>query len=600
MLSRAASALIQLRFRLHSIDRMGSVTLGCATAAGVMALPWLIQSGRLSSLASHVRPAALTSPCVSAAWLLVALAVGAPWVAARSRKVRWHPWLMLAGAALAAWMGWTAWRVAGRAALPTHSAWLSASVAAVLAFGTLIAERACAAHVDGTPERIITLWLRLPLATLVVAGATDGFCAVSSFAPAWPMRGVAAFVFVLACEMAVRASLIWFSSPHVGFGACPVDSALVRILHWDRATVATLNDTWRKHIGLDLRQNWALHTVWRLLPLACMLFALAGWLSSGVVVLRPDERGVYERLGRPSAVWQPGLHMGLPWPLGLVRRVENGTIHETVVSGGEVPHGRIDEVGEASPDRLWDVVHAGETTQVIAGAAGQSQDFQLVSADIRLNYRIGLSDEAARDALFRTVDPMATLQVLAGREVVLFLASRTLEALLDERQTTAREALRDAIQHRLDAAHSGIELTAVVIEAIHPPAAAAAAWHAVQAAQIEAQTLVARAHGSAAEQVGAAREQAASMISGAAAVAVDTRAQAQVQATGFAADVAASRTDGAAGAAFRFEYRMHRLMRGLANAHFTVLDARLAGERSAVVDLRDERTSGEAGSRAGY
>jgi regulator of protease activity HflC (stomatin/prohibitin superfamily) len=192
------------------------------------------------------------------------------------------------------------------------------------------------------------------------------------------------------------------------------------------------------------------------------------------------------------------------------------------------------------------------------------------------------------------------LRAFATREVVLYLASRTLDAILDERQTTARDALRGAIQLRLDAAHSGIELTAVVIEAIHPPAGAAAAWHAVQAAQIEAQTLVARAHGAAAEQIGAASEQAASLIAGADAAAADSRAQANVQGIGFAADSAASRADEAAGVAFLFEYRMHRLASGLANKHLTVLDARLAAQRGAVVDLREARPSSDTGNRAGY
>jgi hypothetical protein len=70
-------------------------------------------------------------------------------------------------------------------------------------------------------------------------------------------------------------------------------------------------------------------------------------------------------------------------------------------------------------------VHQGETNQVIAVASGERQNFQIVSADVRLDYRIGLSDAAARASLYRADDLPGTARAIANREVVRYLASHT-------------------------------------------------------------------------------------------------------------------------------------------------------------------------------
>ncbi len=58
-----------------------------------------------------------------------------------------------------------------------------------------------------------------------------------------------------------------------------------------------------------------------------------------------------------------------------------------------------------------------------------------------------------------------------------------------------------AVQKDMDALNSGVEILAVIVEAIHPPAGASNAFHGVQAAQISAEALVARERGKAAEEM---------------------------------------------------------------------------------------------------
>ncbi|MCT6593185.1 SPFH domain-containing protein, partial [Pantoea dispersa] len=65
--------------------------------------------------------------------------------------------------------------------------------------------------------------------------------------------------------------------------------------------------------------------------------ALSGWLLTGVHEIPLHGRGIYERFGKPVQVFGPGLHAGLPWPLGRVISVENGVVHELATSVGDKP-----------------------------------------------------------------------------------------------------------------------------------------------------------------------------------------------------------------------------------------------------------------------
>jgi regulator of protease activity HflC (stomatin/prohibitin superfamily) len=91
-------------------------------------------------------------------------------------------------------------------------------------------------------------------------------------------------------------------------------------------------------------------------------------------------------------------------------------------------------------------------------------------------------------------------------------AARTLEALLGENRAAMAERLRAAVQAQLDRAGSGIDLLAVVIEAIHPPAGVADAYHAVPAAETMARAELASAHGNAIALRSQARQSAAAQL----------------------------------------------------------------------------------------
>jgi len=526
------------------------------------------------------------------------------------RAIRWQPWAVLVCVALSVAVASLAWwapvQFALAAVLRPPSAALIAGVAAfALAFGTLVAELFFSMHAErGRAWASLANVLRAALLTALVAAVCAVLLAYADVAPVWPVRALTAFSAAIALEFALRAVFSWFAPPHTRRGDASVpDSLMASLLRLRPSPLARFSTQLRNRYGIDLRQNWVLQSVVRLLPAALGTIVVCAWLLTGVVMLGPEQRAVYERFGAPVAVWQPGLHAALPWPFGKARAIDNGAVHQLVVSGSP------DDPMAASPlvpadaqtpdqlNRLWDVVHDGETSQVIAGASGDRQNFQIVSADVRLDYRIGLSDAAARASLYRTDDVPQAVRAIANREVVRYLTSHTLGSLLETRQTVMADTIRRAVQAQLDRPASGIDVVAVVIESVHPPSRASGAWHSVQAAQIRAQASVSKARGLAAQALGDAQQQAETAITQADAQAADITSAALVQQTSFSADMIAAQ---AGGPAFVLEYYLHNLKRGLQNAHVTVIDARLMEDNRATIDLRSYGASDAAGARRIY
>ncbi len=540
----------------------------------------------------------------------------AGWAWCRLRTVRWWPWCVLAGALVSLLLCAATVFVFDRhaaAAGPQVRNVMTLACGAVLAmaFVTLLIERVIAARVPVQhADTVLAGALRIALVVALACAASAGLYLWRGGDSRWLAIAIALLPALVAGEHALRATLAWFTPPRASASPLTlVDSTAVHWLVRPPRSPAELGKSLRSRFGIDLRQSWVVHSTLRMLPAAGVALVAAGWLLSGVTILQPEQRAVYERFGAPRAVWQPGLHIGLPWPFGLARVIDNGAVHQIVVSDITDAAGVADVTNDASVaallipadarapeqlDRLWDVAHPWETSQVIAGANAQQQNFEIVSADVRLDYRIGASDADARAALYRAANIADVTRAIANREIVRYLASHTLDALVEARQTVIADAIRHATQQQLDRLGSGIEVTAVVIESVHPPAGASAAWHGVQAAQIRTAASVAEARGLAATLVGTAHERAQASVAEANASAAETLSAAHMQQTTFSADIAAQQ---AGGPAFAFEYYLRNLQQGLQNANLTVIDDRLVSDKRATIDLRSFNTGDAAGAK---
>jgi regulator of protease activity HflC (stomatin/prohibitin superfamily) len=480
-------------------------------------------------------------------------------------------------------------------ALPPAELGFSASVAAalslLLAFGLLVLERQLAQeNVAQWPEAgSLAQLTRVAIICLVLSALC---LLLGSEASVWPVR-LAVLIGLLpglvAVELLLRAVLSLFSPQREQLEpALLARSFVADMLRWPPQPLLALQHELHNRFGIDLRQIWAFTYMRRAFVPVLAVVALVGWSLTGIHEISLQGRGIYERFGKPVEVFGPGLHAGLPWPLGRVLSVENGVVHELATSVGEAPAPIVAEPAEGpaptTANRLWDASHVNDKSQVIASSRADKQSFQIVNMDVRFIYRIGLTDQAALAATYNSANVPALIRSTASRILVHDFASRTLDGLLGEDRVGLAEEIGRAVQADLEKLDSGVEILATVVEAIHPPAGAANAYHGVQAAQIAAQALISRERGAAAEATNQAQLQASIARDQATASAREINAAAQAADLKFSAE---QKAYASAGQAFVLEQYFSQLSQGLTNARLLVLDHRLGGSGNApTIDLR--------------
>ena len=471
------------------------------------------------------------------------------------------------------------------------SANLGAALALLLAFAVLVVERQLAQEPSAQwPEAVALAQLsRVVIITLLISA----WCLLfASETAVWPVR-VAVFSAILpmsvAMELLLRAVLSVFSPRREQLEPTLLArSVIADMLRWPPQPWLALQHEMHNRFGIDLRQVWAFSYMRRALLPVLAVVALSGWLLTGIHEIPLQGRGIYERFGKPEQVFGPGLHAGLPWPLGRVISVENGVVHELATSVGDKPIAVQSDSAEGpaplTANRLWDASHVNDKSQVIASSRGAQQGLQIVNMDVRFVYRIGLNDEAALAATYNSADVPTLIRSTASRILVHDFASRTLDGLLGDDRAGLAEKIGRAVQSDLNHLNSGVEILATVVEAIHPPAGAANAYHSVQAAQIGAQALIARERGAAAQAINEAQLQASTARDQATANAREINAAAQTADLKFGAEQKAFAN---AGQAFVLEQYLSQLSQGLSKARLLILDHRLGGSANApTIDLR--------------
>ena len=475
-----------------------------------------------------------------------------------------------------------------------QDALLAGAVLIALTFPLLIAERVMAgvpnAHLPEASS--LRALLLLPVVVIPVAGLLH---AAAGAGLAWAVPALAvvkAYLGLVAAELALRALANWFLPPPAPAEArAAVASLAVLLLQPGQAAATGLAAPLRTHLGLDFSRSWALRYARGAAMPVVLLLAGVAWGLSGVALIELDQRGIYERLGAPVAVWQPGAHLGLPWPLGSVHMVELGVVHAATLGLLEAaePPSPAEAPAPASANRLWEGVHPAEVSYIIAATdTSGAQSFGGVSVDMKVLYRTGMDDAAALHAAYAVVAQDPLVRAEAGRLLSRFFARQTLDAVLGGDREVVSATLRTALQAELDRLSSGIEVVAVVIEAVHPPAAAADAFHNVQAAEIIATSAISTERGRAQAAAAMARQTATDGSNAARSAAAEAVGQAEVSLRAFTADQQAAAVGGQA---FLTERYFANLSTALARSPLVILDHRLGGAGAPVIDLRPPGTT---------
>ncbi len=512
---------------------------------------------------------------------------------ARSRRVSGWPQtgltllftMAVAGAVLADWPS--------PQPAATVAGFTTASALLVLATPWLLAERFVATvSVAQLPERDdLRALLFLPVVLFVALAILQVVASVGFGTLYWPHAILSVVLLLVCAELCLRVLATWFLPPNDRAAAKAIITSFVAgLLRGRSLSPAALADNVRSRFGMDFSRSWALRFMRATaVPVGLLMLALC-WFLTGVTRVELNQRGSYERFGVANQLLQPGLHLGLPWPFGVVRHLELGVVHAALVSYGDQP-GATDALDTASAEgdaptsanRLWDKEQPSDMSYVIASQEQDRQSFQTVSVSVRVLYRIGLNDASARAALYREADPDALVHALAGRLLAQFFASQTLPQVLGEDQGVIASGLQTRLQQALNNVGSGIDVVAVIIEAIHPPSGAASAYRNVQAAEIAATASIAAERGRAQTTKSVASLNAHNATDDAAAAAAETIGAAQVDLINIAAD---DHPYHAAAQPFLLERYFADIQAALTNVPLQIIDHRLTDAASPTIDLR--------------
>jgi len=490
-------------------------------------------------------------------------------------------------ACLIVYAGWTL--KADDVVIGTMS-FLIIAICLAFAFFLLVTERRLAAidAVEWPEAKVISQLARLPIFVLAFSSFCLFLSARGSGLSIKLLAVLGGFVALVGLEFLLRAIASMFQ-PHNDSRepAFIATSLIAGTLQWPPQLLVGIQSELRTKHGIDLRQIWAFSFIRKAAPAIILGTLILGWLLTGIREIPMTGRGVYERFGKAEGILHSGLHIGLPWPFGRVIPIDNGSVHELATSvstnGNDEPLADAEGPAPERANRLWDASHLSEKSQLIASGTSRQQSFEIVNMDVRFVYRIGLSDQAAMKAAYRIADLPALIESTANRVLVHDFARRTLDDVLSEGRLSLASDIASAVQQNMDDLNSGVEILAVVVEAIHPPAGAANAFHAVQAAQISAEALVARERGTAAEQTNEARLNASLQQDQATAAGREDVAASQVAKLRFQAEQSAFHE---AGQAFLTEEYFNQLTMGLSHSKALILDHRIGGSIAPTFDLR--------------
>lgn len=245
-----------------------------------------------------------------------------------------------------------------------------------------------------------------------------------------------------------------------------------------------------ENTGITMRSLWSLWLVRQLLPGVLMLVIVLTWLSTGLIQIESHQEAAVYRLGKlQDETLKPGLHMTLPWPFDRVQVVDTQSVRRVVV--GYVPNG--------SEDNTWTDGHGVEEYRLLSGDGNE-----MVSINLQVEYCIRdltnyLRNSASADSLLSA----SAYEIVTARTI-----ATDMDALLSSDRVVFSETFREELEARITCYNTGIEVTNVVLESIHPPVEVADVYQQVITAGIHAKQLILETERNAIAEVTAAQQQA--------------------------------------------------------------------------------------------
>jgi membrane protease subunit HflK len=194
---------------------------------------------------------------------------------------------------------------------------------------------------------------------------------------------------------------------------------------------------------------------WRRLAALALSAGLAWWIAAGLYTVPNGSSAVIRRCGRLllEAPAEAGLHLALPPGIDATAKVRTGEVLRLQVTGD-----------------------AGLPMQLVTG------DENLIETSLVVQYRIS----SPGPYLFHSEDPTALLTQAVRAALVDEIAHRPVDEVLTSGKASIQAEVRRKAQAMLQTFGAGLSLVAVNLQAVNPPAEAAAAFLEVSDARAQA------------------------------------------------------------------------------------------------------------------
>ena len=248
-----------------------------------------------------------------------------------------------------------------------------------------------------------------------------------------------------------------------------------------------------KTINIDDIRFQAERFIRSLLPGGGMILGIIVlvWLASGIYIVAPDEIGVVKRFGAFVRTTGPGPHYHLPFPIETVLRPKVTKIHRVEIGFRTVDPG--------PPARYQSIPRE---------ALMLTGDENIIALEFIVQYRI----KEPMQYLFQVRNPDDTLKAASEAAIREVIGKNRIDEALTTGKAKMQEDTHVLLQDIVDSYKVGIQVVAVQLQDVNPPAQVIAAFKDVASAREDKEKLINQAHGYQSDLIPKAKGEAAKDI----------------------------------------------------------------------------------------
>jgi len=188
------------------------------------------------------------------------------------------------------------------------------------------------------------------------------------------------------------------------------------------------------------------------------------WFSSGIYRVDPGERALEFRFGRllPSSDKGPGMHVHLPWPIDTVRKTSLEAIRRVEIGFRTQPEAK----GTSVRSYQWESRHVqGRYSKRPEESIVFTGDENLIDVNTTVQYRVA----EATSYLLNVENPEGLVRSAAQEAIRKTVGMETLDALFTTDRVAVEKEILKVLQATMDRTNSGVEVTSVSLQDVHPP-----------------------------------------------------------------------------------------------------------------------------------